>query len=140
MEGEKMSNSIRPTFYRFVPWILSKIENQQAPLETVCEIIWSIFGKDRPDGKLTSTGVPRTLRILQTQVPNIKGEYNILDISSDDIISIGNDGEKILNGTQSDKLKDITESEILQWDRACLMATRKNLEQYVREMVLRKSY
>ena len=61
----------RPVFYRFIPWLLKRMPDQQASKEKISEIMWKIFGRNRPDGKLTSEGVPKNIHRLLHSVKNI---------------------------------------------------------------------
>ena len=123
-----------PTFYQFFPWILNRMEKRQASKEKLSEIMWRIFGKNRSGGKLTSSGVPRTIRRLLNVVPN-RGEYTILLLTKDDYYTIGPDGEKVLQGSPPKGLKGITESEINRWKKVCLDSTGRDIDELIEKNI-----
>lgn len=119
-----------PIFYQFIPWILNRMGKRQASKEKLSEIMWRIFGKDRPDGKLTSRGVPRTIHQLLNAVPN-KGKYKILSLTKDGFYTIGPDGEKGLQGSLPNSLKEITKTEINRWKKVCLDSTGMDIDELI---------
>lgn len=120
-----------PVFYRFIPWLLKKIPNQQASKEKISEIMWRIFGKNRSDEKLTEKGVPRNIHRLLHSVKNIQGNFEILSLTKDGFYTIGSDGERVLSGTHPNGLKNISISEIKQWENACLTFTGMNIDELI---------
>lgn len=120
-----------PIFYRFIPWLLKKMPNQQASKEKLSEIMWRIYGKDRPDGKLTSEGAPRTIRQLVNSVKNRPGYFKILSLIKDGFYTIGSDGERVLSGTPPNGLKKVSIAEINQWEKDCLAYTGMNMDELI---------
>lgn len=121
----------RPVFYRFIPWLLKRMPDQQASKEKISEIMWKIFGKNRPDGKLTLKGVPKNIHRLLTSVRNIQGKFKILSLTKDGFYTIGSDGERVLTGTPPNGLKKIQDQEIKQWENACLASTGMNIDELI---------
>ena len=64
------------------------------------------MAKNRPDGKLTSEGAPRTIRQLVHSVKNRPGSFKILSLTNDGSYIIGSDGEKVLTGPPSKRSKE----------------------------------
>ena len=120
-----------PVFYRFIPWLLKRMKNQQASKEKISEIMWEIFCKNRSDGKLTSEGVPRTIHQLLHSVKNIPGYFEILSLTKDGFYTIGSDGERVLSGTPPNGLINIQNKEIKQWENACLASTGMNIDELI---------
>lgn len=120
-----------PVFYRFIPWLLKRMPNQRASKEKISEIMWKIFGKNRPDGKLTLKGVPKYIHRLLTSVRNIQGKFQILSRTKDGFYTIGSDGERVLSGTPPNGLKNIQDKEIKQWENACLASTGMNIGELI---------
>ncbi len=120
-----------PVFYRFIPWLLKRMPKQQASKEKLSEIMWRIYGKNRPDGKLTSEGAPRTIRQLVHSVKNRPGSFKILSLTKDGSYIIGSDGEKVLTGPPPSGLKKVSIAEINQWEKDCLAYTGMNIDELI---------
>ena len=121
----------RPVFYRFIPWLLKRMPNQQASKEKISKIMWGIFGENRSDKKLTSEGVPKYIHRLLTSVRNIQGKFKILSRTKDGFYTIGSDGERVLSSTPPNGLKKIQDKEIKQWENACLASTGMNIGELI---------
>lgn len=130
-QGRRQQMPKPPVFYRFIPWLLKRMPNQRASKEKISEIMWGIFGKNRPDGKLTSEGVPRTIHQLLHSVKNIQGYFEILALTKNGFYTIGSDGERVLSGTPPNGLKKISISEIKQWENVCLASTGMNIGELI---------